>query len=359
MLIKLGFSNKQKNFIRQRVSKLALRSSFFIWSNRFNSSWQPPILVKRPTTCKFPPKNNLSYPLQPKPVPTVNSAPLQASFRPLPLPPPASSSPTTTTSTTCTSTTTHTTTRSPLPSKSATSTTTCTTTTTHKNLTAPPSYIPAPLPLSSPLSPSPSLSGIFKCISASISNTRLPTIPSVQAPSSPPYQNQVVEVMPPLTLANWSKAKSNPDWRKCPPVYINLNTAWIMDPNVVFFPESDKLLVPLHWDGQYFKGLLSAYCSISKNWLTFLSFDHGAYPWGRSPLRGALAALCRLVGINTKSGTFNCCIICHLLVANLEMDFFSINDLYTYHLPLLKKYLVSKIKRDYDDVIIDVLDSLN
>ena len=132
-----------------------------------------------------------------------------------------------------------------------------------------------------------------------------------------------------------------------------------MHPTVVFFPENDKVLVPLHWDGQYFKGLLSAYCSIAKKWLTFLTFDHGAYPWGRSPLRGALAGLCRLVGISTNTGTFNCCLICHLLVAILDMDLFSIKDLYTSHLPLLKKYMVSKIKRDHDDVINDVLDSLN
>ena len=78
MLIKLGFSNKQKKFMRQRVSKLALRSSFFIWSNRFNSSWQPPSLVKHPTACKFPPKTIISYPRQPTPEPTVISTHLSS-----------------------------------------------------------------------------------------------------------------------------------------------------------------------------------------------------------------------------------------------------------------------------------------
>ena len=42
MLNVLGFSGKQKKFIRNRAAKIALRSSFFIWSNRFNFSWFPP-----------------------------------------------------------------------------------------------------------------------------------------------------------------------------------------------------------------------------------------------------------------------------------------------------------------------------
>ena len=41
------------------------------------------------------------------------------------------------------------------------------------------------------------------------------------------------------------------------------------------------------------------------------------------------------------------------------MGLFSVHNLYTFHLPLLKKYLISKVKRDHDVVINEVLDSLN
>ena len=86
--------------------------------------------------------------------------------------------------------------------------------------------------------------------------------------------------------------------------------------------------------------------------------DHGAYPFG-SPKKGALAAVCCLIGITTKSGTFNCCCFIHLLVAFLDPNLFSIKDLYTSYEPLLRKYMFSRESRFYDAVINDVLLSLN
>ena len=63
MLNKLGFIGHQKKHIRKRASKIALRSSFFIWTNRFKPSWFPPSLVKTPTTCNFPPTSHpIIYP---------------------------------------------------------------------------------------------------------------------------------------------------------------------------------------------------------------------------------------------------------------------------------------------------------
>ena len=55
MLNKLGFPSHQKKFIRRKAAKIALRSSFFIWSNRFKADWSPPSLAHLPKICNFPP----------------------------------------------------------------------------------------------------------------------------------------------------------------------------------------------------------------------------------------------------------------------------------------------------------------
>ena len=144
-----------------------------------------------------------------------------------------------------------------------------------------------------------------------------------------------------------------------PPSFIALSIAWITDPHTIFYPEEDLTFSSLCWDGSYFKGLLSAFCDTVSKWFTFVVMDHGAYPFGRSPKKGALAALCRLMGITTKSGTFNCCCFIHLLVAFLDLNLFSIKDLYTSYEPLLRKYMFSRESRFYDAVINDVLLSLN
>ena len=60
MLTRLGFPNSQKKFIRKRVAKISLRSSFYIWSSRFNKSFHPPCLVRIPAKCYYPPSNSLS-----------------------------------------------------------------------------------------------------------------------------------------------------------------------------------------------------------------------------------------------------------------------------------------------------------
>ena len=127
----------------------------------------------------------------------------------------------------------------------------------------------------------------------------------------------------------------------------------------MFFPETDKVLEPIHRGIRYFKGHLRARCNSEEKTFSFLAFDHGAYPWGRSPSRGALASLCRLLGITTESGTFNCCCFIHILVAILDFGLVTIKDLFTKNEPLLRTYLSSQELRDDDVVINDVLHSLN
>ncbi|NQX92870.1 MAG: hypothetical protein HRT74_12235, partial [Flavobacteriales bacterium] len=65
MLGHLGVPSGQRKHIRNRASKLALRSSFFIWSNRFSHTFTPPKLTSSPASTSFP--LNLPPPLPSKP----------------------------------------------------------------------------------------------------------------------------------------------------------------------------------------------------------------------------------------------------------------------------------------------------
>ena len=86
MLITLGFPPNQRKFIRKRASKMALRSSFFIWSNRFSLSFSSPKLVTIPLQCSFPstpPPNTSSTSscnLPPTPNPTIFQTPTHLSI---------------------------------------------------------------------------------------------------------------------------------------------------------------------------------------------------------------------------------------------------------------------------------------
>ena len=57
---RLGFSGKEKKKIRLRASKIALRSSFYIWSNRFNSDFIPPVLVSIPVQTTYTMSSGIS-----------------------------------------------------------------------------------------------------------------------------------------------------------------------------------------------------------------------------------------------------------------------------------------------------------
>jgi hypothetical protein len=59
---KLGCPNKQRKYIRKRASKLALRSSYYIWTNRFTKKFFPPILAQIPDQHCFPPAANTILP---------------------------------------------------------------------------------------------------------------------------------------------------------------------------------------------------------------------------------------------------------------------------------------------------------
>ena len=56
-LRQLGFGSTQRKFIRKTAAKISLRSSFYIWTNRFSHNFSKPRLVAEPKSNSFPPLN--------------------------------------------------------------------------------------------------------------------------------------------------------------------------------------------------------------------------------------------------------------------------------------------------------------
>ena len=119
---------------------------------------------------------------------------------------------------------------------------------------------------------------------------------------------------------------------------------------VFYFSEIINPNIPLYWD-DYFRGSFQIFCCTKNITCNFIAYDHGPYPWGRSNKKGALAALCCLLGINSRSGTFNCCCFIHLLAAILDLKLFKMEFLFRKHAPLLKKYMHSRVQQNYIDVL--------
>ena len=77
----IGFSNTQRRFIRKRLSKLALRSSYYIWMSRHNQQFQPPTLITQPV-----PPHIHAYPAAPKHLSSRSTHTFLASLPPIPKP---------------------------------------------------------------------------------------------------------------------------------------------------------------------------------------------------------------------------------------------------------------------------------
>ena len=179
-------------------------------------------------------------------------------------------------------------------------------------------------------------------------------------PPSPPPPQSVNET--PISISSSTSIPSSPPisaTRTRAVSFLNSITDSVPDQNVIFFKDSVFVQTPLSLGSRYYKGFFHAVCSITSNSFTFFAADHGAYPWGRSSLKGALAFLCRSLSIDTKSGVFNCCLFTHFLVAILELGLKSTNKLLLSHEALLREFLFSKRMRDDDVVMNFALKNLN
>ena len=128
----------------------------------------------------------------------------------------------------------------------------------------------------------------------------------------------------------------------------------LSDRTSIIFLDSDPI-GPLCRKDRYYEGTFKALCPITSDTIQFKAFDHGAYPWGRDPSKGALATICFSLGITTKSGVFNCCLFVHLLVGILELKLVSVDELLSDYSQILEKYLSSIITREDSKVVNDVL----
>ena len=84
----IGFSNNQRKHIRTRVSKLALRSSYYIWMSRHVQEFLPPVLIAQPTPPIFRSYARAVRPKRRKTTPTFLSSlpPIPKPALPIPSP---------------------------------------------------------------------------------------------------------------------------------------------------------------------------------------------------------------------------------------------------------------------------------
>ena len=75
----LGFSNNQRKYIRKRLSKMALRSSYYIWMSRHNMHFLPPTLIHYP-----PPATIRAHPPPHPKVMKQRKTPIMSIFASLP-----------------------------------------------------------------------------------------------------------------------------------------------------------------------------------------------------------------------------------------------------------------------------------
>ena len=125
-----------------------------------------------------------------------------------------------------------------------------------------------------------------------------------------------------------------------------------------FSPPDPVVLKEFSTTGNYNSGVFWAFDVIIQKWVSFSAHDHGQYPWGRDRNSGALASLCKLLGIVSSDNVRNCCLFVHLLMAILEAHLFSVDDLFNSFEPLLRKFLVSNTMRTDIEVVPEFLDTL-
>ena len=91
-------------------------------------------------------------------------------------------------------------------------------------------------------------------------------------------------------------------------------------------------------------GFFKVFCTRSCMSISLTSFDHGQYPWGRHQHRGAMAFLCKSLGI--ASFARNTCLPTHLLIGLIYFKILSLEEILSYHRPFVKNMLSSQHMRE-------------
>ena len=98
-------------------------------------------------------------------------------------------------------------------------------------------------------------------------------------------------------------------------------------------------------------GKFTAYCPISQTFSSYVCNDHGQYSWGHSASRGAMAVLCRKLGILYDSNTQNTCLRLHVLISIIGDDVMGIGDIVNKYGNFVKGLLSSRTMQDGDPTL--------
>ena len=113
-----------------------------------------------------------------------------------------------------------------------------------------------------------------------------------------------------------------------------------------FFPPEFEDYGPHRLSKGFHVGRFTAYCPLSQTFDSYVCRDYGQYPWGHSPVRGAMAVLCRRLGILYGSNVENTCLPLHVLTGLIDNDVIEIDDIVRRHYNFVKGLLNSRTMRD-------------
>ena len=98
-------------------------------------------------------------------------------------------------------------------------------------------------------------------------------------------------------------------------------------------------------------GKFTAYCPLSQTFDSYVCQDHGQYPWCHCHEKGAMAILCRKLGILYGSNVQNTCLPLHFLIGLIDNGIITVDEIFSKHRHLVHGLLNSRSMRDgYADI---------
>ena len=117
----------------------------------------------------------------------------------------------------------------------------------------------------------------------------------------------------------------------------------------IYFPKSHLATTPHAFCKNFNTGIIQIICPVHSKKISLRSYDHGQYPWGRSKSRGAMAFICRKLGISSNS--CNTCLPLHIIIGLLFFKVISLREIVTKFSKFVKNMLSSQHMRELGPTI--------
>ena len=111
----------------------------------------------------------------------------------------------------------------------------------------------------------------------------------------------------------------------------------------IYFPAATLRAKRYRISKGYHVGPVLVSCSHHNKKIRLQCFDHGQFPWGRSRSKGAMARICKSLGISPSSGIRNTYLATHIFIGLLFKKIFTAEDLVS----IFGKFMISLMSSNY------------